>query len=266
MPEKYTIETVREDTIRLQELMGSKRKFWYQGQMNSDRIWLFKYPNDNSGEHWAEKIAAEVAAMLDIEHARVELAASDGMYGSVTESFIHGNQVLIHGNQLLAITHAGYDSERTFQQSSHTLCNIWGTLNRISEFVGMDRDDARQRIAEYIVLDAVIGNTDRHHENWGVVVERVGDRQNGRIAPSFDHASSLGRELRDERRILLMNEHRVGQYSEKGRGAIYWSEDQRHCPSPLELARRAARQYPDIFQPALSRLDPAIGSAAFVNV
>ena len=203
--------------------------------------------------------------MLDIEHARVELAASDGVYGSVRESFIHGNEVLIHGDQLLAIAHAGFDAEMTFHQSSHTLCNIWGTLNRISEFVGIDCDDARQRIAEYIVLDAIIGNTDRHHENWGVVVERVGDRQNGRIAPSFDHASSLGRELRDERRILLMNEHRVGQYSEKGRGAIYWSEDQRHCPSPLELARRAARQYPDIFQPALSRLDPAI-VRPFVNV
>ncbi len=128
-------------------------------------------------------------------------------------------------------------------------------------FVGMDRDDARQRIAEYIVLDAVISNTDRHHENWGVVVERVGDREFGRIAPSFDHASSLERERTDERRILLMDAHRVGQYSEKGRDAIYWLEDQRHGPSPQELARRVARKYPDIFQPALSKLDPVIGSA-----
>ena len=74
MPEKYPIATVREDTIRLQEHMGSKRKFWYREREDSNRFWLFKFPNDNSGEHWAEKIAAEVAAVLDFEHARVELA------------------------------------------------------------------------------------------------------------------------------------------------------------------------------------------------
>lgn len=158
---------------------------------------MFKFPNCASREHWAENIAAEVAAILGIEHARVELAASDGVYGSVTESFIHGNEVRIHGNQLLAIAHAGYDAEMTFHQSSHTLNNIRGTRNRISEFAGMDCDDAKQRIAECIVLDAAIGNTDRHHENWGVVVEPVGNREYGRIAPSFDHASSLERELRD---------------------------------------------------------------------
>ena len=44
-------------------------------------------------------------------------------------------------------------------------------------------------------------------------------------------------------------------YVEKGHGAIYWSEDGRHGPSPLELARRAARRYPDLFRPALAKLE-----------
>ena len=71
-----------------------------------------------------------------------------------------------------------------------------------------------------MVLDAVIGNTDRHHESWGFLRRQVGGQWKGRLAPTFDRASSLGRELLDERRLLLLEEKRVGWYSAKGRGGI----------------------------------------------
>jgi len=74
------------------------------------------------------------------------------------------------------------------------------------------------------VLDAVIGNTDRHHENWGILLRRTKRRWMGMLAPTFDHASSLGRELRDETRgkcrRRLLSENQVGAYSEKATGAI----------------------------------------------
>jgi hypothetical protein len=43
-----------------------------------------------------------------------------------------------------------------------------------------------------LVLDALIANTDRHHENWGVL---AGARV---LAPSFDHGTAWGFNLRDE--------------------------------------------------------------------
>lgn len=43
----------------------------------------------------------------------------------------------------------------------------------------------------------MIGNVDRHHENWGILRKRVDGEWYGRLAPTFDHASSLGRELVD---------------------------------------------------------------------
>jgi len=41
---------------------------------------------------------------------------------------------------------------------------------------------------------------------------------------------------------------------EKARGAIYWSENERRGPSPLELVRKARCKYPDLFRPALAKL------------
>ena len=258
MSDLYPIIEVKRESVRESEDMGSKDKFWYLHPPEEEEYWLFKYPRCNTGEHWAEKIAAEVANLLGISHARVELAIFEEDKGSVTKSFAQEGQELVHGNQMLARAVHGYDPKRKFHQSSHTLANIWQIMNRVfgeSE----QAEQAKRHLAEYIVLDALIGNTDRHHENWGILRrERKGKGYHWvdlSVAPSFDHASSLGRELQDTLRDRILEEDRIGNYVEKGRGAIYWSEDDQRGPSPLELVRQATREYPDLFRPALTKLE-----------
>lgn len=254
MSDQYPIVEVQPEWILQPEEMGSKKKFWYRLPGDQETLWLFKYPQSGTGQHWAEKIAEEVASVLRITHAKVELAQFDGECGSVTESFARGGRTLYHGNQVLQIIVHGYDPERRFHQSNHTLSNIWRALDNV--FVEPETSRlAKLRIAEYVILDALIGNTDRHHENWGILRKRVGERWRGFVAPSFDHASSLGRELLDARRDRLLAENRVGNYAERGRGAVYWSEDEKHGPSPLDLVRRAIVHYPDFFRPALMKIE-----------
>lgn len=224
MPESYNIVAVTAEQVLHQESMGSKRKFWYRNPDDAAGAdWLFKYPRAGSGEHWAEKIAAEVAGLLGISCARVELATFQGTPGSATESFAATGEGLIHGNQLLQQTIRDYDPEKRYRQSYHTLENIRQTLGRVlgkSERAG----NPELQFAEYLILDAVIGNTDRHHENWGVLWDSADAIQQGVLAPSFDHASALGREISDEIRARRLKEGSVGAYAERGRGGIYWSE------------------------------------------
>ena len=78
MPDSYPIIKVHEESAAESELMGSKRKFWYLRHEKEERYWLFKYSRRNTGEYWAEKVAAEVAELLEILHAKVELADSMG--------------------------------------------------------------------------------------------------------------------------------------------------------------------------------------------
>ena len=256
MPDQYNILEIQQDWIHKTEEMGSKKKFWFFFPEENDKViqyWLFKYPKPNTGEHWAEKIAAEIADRIRVHHAQVELAIFGNSPGSATQSFARGGRSLWHGNQMLKLIIDEYNSAIKFHQSQHTLKNIFETLDVVYESIDASKQ-AKLNIAEYFVLDALIGNTDRHHENWGILRRRIGDRWSGVISPSFDHASSLGRELLDDRRKRLLTENRVGEYVEKGRGGIYRSETETHAPSPLKLVRYAVTGYPDFFRPALARL------------
>jgi hypothetical protein len=55
--------------------MGTKPKFWFRCDRQR---WLFKEPRGSTGEHWAEKGAAEIGHLLGIPCARVELAEVQG--------------------------------------------------------------------------------------------------------------------------------------------------------------------------------------------
>ncbi len=263
MPDQYPIIEVKQEWAREREDMGSKPKFWYLHPKEEKEYWLFKYPRPIkgehprriNGEHWAEKIASEVSAILKIPHATVELAVFENDKGSVSKSFAQEGQALDHGNQMLARAVHGYDPKKKFHQSSHTLTNIWQVMDNEFRETGAS-EMAKRRLAEYLVLDAVIGNTDRHHENWGILrPDREGSGENMSVAPSFDHASSLGRELEDTKRDWKLAETGIGAYVEKGRGGIYWSEDDHRGPSPLELVRQATGEYPELFRPALRKLE-----------
>ena len=214
--------------------------------------WLFKYPREGTGEHWAEKIAAEVASALGVDHATAELAVFEGQEGVALRSFVADGEELVHGNQLMEIAVNSYNPEAGFRYRRHSLTNILECLGLLSRFTKSDLATTKRLFAGYLLLDALVGNTDRHHENWGL---SLGRERGLRLAPSFDHGSSLGRELRDERRSSRLTDDRVAAYLRRGRGGVYWSEDEAHGPSPLELFRLASRRHPSVFLPALGRLD-----------
>lgn len=86
-------------------------------------------------------------------------------------------------------------------------------------------DDALGLFIGYLLLDAIIGNTDRHHENWAVMMTRDGSgSRNLQLAPTYDHASSLGRELPDSKRESRLRSdgvHGIEGYGERARSALY---------------------------------------------
>lgn len=249
LPE-YTIVSVDPLAERELEQMGSKEKFWYRA---GEEKWLFKSCREGTGEDWAEKIAGEVATLLGLPHARYELAEAGGKRGSVCLDFA-GNSDLIHGNELLWQIDQSYPVSRNWRVSAHTVSNVMRVISNPIRDLPTSGADVDKMFAEvfvgYLALDALIGNTDRHHENWGLL--RRGNAVE--LAPTYDHASSLGRELRDEKRRELLKGKRVAEYALRARSALYAIESDKRPLSTHAAFLAASKRMPMSREAWLARI------------
>jgi hypothetical protein len=185
----------------------------------------------------------------------VELAEFKNKKGSCSKSFINKEKrpELIHGNEILAGRVLGYEKDKKYGQSSHTYANIRKAIVATGSESELQR--ALKNFAGYITLDGLIGNTDRHHENWAFLKWTDKQKQTHHVlAPTFDHASSLGRELLDEKRELLLKENRVEWYINRGKGAIFANAEDDKGLNPFALVKFAYERHPDIFKPWLDKV------------
>lgn len=261
MPQ-FPVVDVEPEWVIDDEPMGTKEKAWIE-RPDDKHPWLFKFSRVNdgvaTGEHWAEKVAAEVAELLEIPHATVELARFQQRWGSLTRSFeaLHQEDVeLVHGNELLDGVIEGYDRHKLRGQRDHTLQNILTVVDRVLKNDPEQREKAFRNVGGFIVLDALILNTDRHHENWAMLRRTIPKRPVQHwLAPSFDHASSLGRELTDVRLAKWQNEPwRIEWYAKRSRGGIFLKSEGRRGENPLYLAEVSHRFWRIYLAPWIERL------------
>jgi hypothetical protein len=169
------------------------------------------------GEAWAEKVAAEVAARLGVPAARVELAQRGGRRGSISLSLRPDGWELQHGSVLLAGLVPGH-APKSRDRRGHTLDNIRRVLAGVAapqDWVVPAQVTAFDVFAGYLLLDALVANQDRHEENWAVLRPSPG-RGPVRLAGSYDHGSSLGFNLTDQRRALVLGRDGVADWAGKG--------------------------------------------------
>jgi hypothetical protein len=254
MIDRFKILELNSDSPEVIEQLGSKPKFWFR-LPDDKQPWLFKYTRDNTGEDWSEKIASELAKLLQIPSAEVELATFMGKRGCASRSFVETKKgfELIHGSEVLAGRITDYEKSKQWGQSDHCIKNIITAVELV--FPKPKRPEQLRILASYIVLDALICNTDRHHDNWGLLRWIARGKTMHSIAPSFDHASSLGRELRDDRRKrILLETNGIERYVLRGRGGIFWDASDKDRENPLLLAQKAAKLFPRYFSQCLLNL------------
>lgn len=242
----YPIIHVPEGAPEQTEQLGTKQKFWFWG--DDQRRWLFKEGRPNTGENWAEKVCCELCAILGIPHSHYELAEWKGRHGVMTPTFVPEGDRLILGNELLAKFVADYAGERRVRANKHTLTRVMAVIHsptRIGVKVPLPGSvrtiirptpiemplgyvppaelvTASDVFVSYLMLDALVGNQDRHDENWGLILTADGRLT---LAPTFDHASSLGRNEQDSERIdrLTTRDHgrSIERYVERAKSALY---------------------------------------------
>jgi hypothetical protein len=240
----YRIVDVVEEAHNL-EPMGSKPKFWFSHPEMG--ICLFKAARPGSGEDWSEKVAERLAAWLGLPHATYELASWRGDRGIVTPRITGPDERLVHGNELLVELNPRYGERSTeYRTPLHTVAAVFSALelhNVVPPKEWIPPEGPMRSIdvlAGYLLLDALIGNTDRHHENWAAVetLPIPSSAPVRYLAPTFDHASSLGRNEPLERVVRRLNTRDGGftveAYAARARSAFYRDEGDLYPLSPID--------------------------------
>lgn len=108
----------------------------------------------------------------------------------------------------------------------------------------------------YLMLDALVSNQDRHHENWGYVVT---PEANIHLAPTYDHASSLGRNETDAARLDRLTTKDTGRsverYVERAKSAFFPASGGDRVMTTLAAFEEAARLRPEAGRYWLGRLE-----------
>jgi len=258
------------------EQLGSKPKFWFEIRGQPNISGLFKQTRLHTGEAWAECVTAALAEHLGIPHARYELAIyrdeepdGESTRGVIAWSFLEAGRYLVLGNEVLSAIVSGYPrstGDARFKRiPAHTVECVLEQCSAVKPPPGWSAPDGVADGADvmvgYLLLDAWISNTDRHDENWGWT-GKAGDDL--RIAPTFDHSSSLGRNEADparERRLVTRDPgDTVEAYALRAPSGLHTAADGRRLRA-IEAFWRAAELRPTAARTWLSRLaslDPGI--------
>lgn len=239
------------------ETMGSKYKFWFEHE-KLGRC-LYKQIRQNSGEDWAEKVAAELCELLGLPHAIYHLAETwERNRGVVSLNFLPETGTLVHGNEILSSEEPNYPTSGTYKVSQHTIDLVLKVIeaDHVNLPIGWTASNGIQTAVEvfvgYLLLDAWISNGDRHHENWGFVRNKAASNlgETVHLAPTYDHASCLGRDLSDEKR----QKRSVEAYANKCSSAFYSSVEAEKPLKTFDVFHQVAHRYPEVANVWLERI------------
>ena len=237
------------------EKRGSTRNLWLQDPESSATIWLHKDTlvpenGEEQGEDRSEILSTMAAVQLGVPCAPTLLCTREGRRGSLSSNIRPPDADLHEGGIALEqrsevidyFPHRegapGVDPARpAVKRPGHTVANIKRALEDVGPppgFHGPSSLGGFDVFTGYLLLDALIANRDRHEQNWAVLVPPLTSQQ-VRLAPTYDHASSLGYNLRDEqRRRCLTDAPTLARWARNG--TAYRFEHEKKAPTLVQLA------------------------------
>ena len=154
------------------ENRGARRKFWVSLEDDGTQ-WLLKFPRPNTGEHWAEKVAAEIGRLFGINTARVELARAGGELATVCQSFLTDDDEAyndadsftshFHGSEFLDVAIDYYDPRLVRGNRDHNVKTVMDAIQNVGSTNAVSHLEGNLEIRFSIVSSLV---------DWDFVVQR----------------------------------------------------------------------------------------------
>lgn len=148
---------------------GTRDKKYVQspeGEFYYFKTSMLKPGKDYKYEFWSEVIASQIGLLYGFDMLPYHVAFDGAKVGCISKSmFAPGQQELIEGGKYLQAFDNTFDPSDSQLRKMYSFQLIESTL----KFFGYDKNI--MDIIEILVFDALIGNSDRHQENWAFITE-----------------------------------------------------------------------------------------------
>lgn len=170
---------------------GAERK---KGILIDGEAYIVKYakmsPEGMTYSHVSEYIGSHLFAHLGIETQQTMLGTCDNQQVVVMKDFIEKNEMFVPFNDV-----GDSSLEREKEKYQYSYEDIISMLKENTKLTNVK--DTCERFWDMYIVDAWIGNFDRHGANWGFI-----KKDNAyRIAPVYDNGSSLFLKLNTDEKI-----------------------------------------------------------------
>lgn len=127
---------------------------------------LKKELKDYKYEFWSEIMASEIGSFFGFDMLRYDIAYNNEEIGCISKSMVTaGKNKLTEGISYLTGYDTTYNPDDKASRKQYTFQRIKETLEyfRLENIIF--------NIVEIIIFDSIVGNGDRHQENWGIIIE-----------------------------------------------------------------------------------------------
>ena len=222
--------------------------------LKSGRRYLFKLSDPRYPEQfWAEIIAYIAGTLLGVQVPPAYAAFHSGrnVCGALIEwFFVDGEQSFIAGGNRLQSLVPDYDRRKG---SHHSFQLVQRECVRAARR-GMEGDWLFYW-GQAFVFDALIGNTDRHQDNWGLLAwPPVNGVQREQLAPLFDNGTSLGME-RHLQHVANWDDNQCEAYLRRGFHHMKWQNGDAARCGHFELVEKFVEANPTLKNAVHGMLD-----------
>ena len=213
--------------------------------------YLFKRSSPRYPEQfWVEILAYRIGIQMDISvpPAFVAYDSKQNQSGALIEWFLDPilKESYIPGGDYCQQYIPRFDRKKGKQHNFETVSQIFIELNKKHPHFNTDW---KSYWAKAFTFDALIGNTDRHQDNWGIIVtssHSVGiSNEKMRISPVFDNGTSMGHEIFPSKFKHYEDATNLEKYVSKGWHQMKWGINDTASLGHIEMVKKFANKYPE---------------------
>jgi hypothetical protein len=129
---------------------------------NDEMLYYFKEPKEKyPWEFWNEIIAYEIGIQLGFNTLKYCVALLDDTVGCLSPSMTDSEEELIHGQQFLTQIYPSFETKKGIDHNFQLIKNFFESNLKYNKIM--------DSFIEMLIFDSIIGNRDRHQQNWALI-------------------------------------------------------------------------------------------------